>query len=158
MSNLPSSSRQADLTIRVVNRAYSAASLKVHRNYLPLRERSFRATVKSLNFMKNSEAGREEANAWVWQQTKFKVKDLLSPNTVTPETLLTLLSAVYFQAKWNYPFGRRDNRRVKFCVKGVKVGKGNMIDQMGPSEELDSQILEMPYHGNTFFQDYSSSV
>ncbi|KAH7942398.1 hypothetical protein HPB49_023871 [Dermacentor silvarum] len=144
-----------DLTIHVVNRAYTARELKVRRDYLSLLERSFRATVKSVDFRNNAEAVRKEANAWVSQQTKSKINDLLAPDTVTSETLFILLSAVYFKAKWNSPFEWRDNRRDKFYVNGVKVVEVNMMNQMGEfmyahSEELDAQILEMPYKGNKF--------
>ncbi|KAH7941217.1 hypothetical protein HPB49_011137 [Dermacentor silvarum] len=82
-----------DLTIHVVNRAYTARELKVRPEYLSLLQHSFRATVKSVDFRNNAEAVRQEANAWVSQQTKSKIKDLLLPHTVTSDTVFILLSA-----------------------------------------------------------------
>ncbi|KAH7941215.1 hypothetical protein HPB49_011135 [Dermacentor silvarum] len=144
-----------DLIIHVVNRAYSARELKVRRDYLSLLQSSFRATVKSVDFRNNAEAVRKEVNAWVMQETKSKIKDLLARGTVTPRTLFIWLSVVYFKATWDSPFFWHHNRREKFYVNGVKVVKVTMMHQVGKfmyghSAELDAEILEMPYKGNKF--------
>src|SRR5438876_4240681 len=68
------------------------AFLKVNRAY-------YRAEARLVDFLGNTEAARQEINAWVAKETRDKIQYLLRPPVPSSLTTLVLCNAIYFKAK-----------------------------------------------------------
>lgn len=64
----------------------------------------FQAPLQELDFRTEAEAARLKINAWVEEQTKAKIKQLVPAGGVSRDTRLLLVNALYFKAPWQNDF------------------------------------------------------
>lgn len=105
------------------------------------------AECDQLSFTQPEEA-RRAINDWVEAQTEQRIRELLSPGTITTDTRLVLTSAVYFQGRWSKPFLPIRTRESPFHVsedETVDVPLMQTRDSFGYAETSDYQVLEMTY-------------
>ena len=111
---------------------------------------NYGAGLRVLDFVGAPDASRRTINEWVEQQTEDKIKDLLPPGSISPDTRLVLSNAIYFNAAWMYPFEEEVTQDGVFhLVEGGQV----MVPMMSQSERLGYtagqgyQAVELPYLG-----------
>lgn len=121
---------------------------------------AFQATVKNLyaagltplDFRGAPEKARMTINAWVEQQTRDRIKDLIPEGVLTPATRVVLTNAIYFKGKWKYAFPAAATRNDKFTLStGKTIGDVPLMRQQGAFRHLDGgsfQALELPYDAN----------
>jgi len=83
-------------------------------DFLDTLAENYGAGLMQVDFVKDPEAARRQINAWVSEQTKEKIKDLLPPKIITIKTRLVLVNAIYFKADWLMPFDPQDTRPAPF--------------------------------------------
>jgi serpin B len=76
----------------------------------------FGADVRDADFAANPESARKAINAWVEQQTREKIKELLEAGSITPLTRMVLANAVYFKGLWESPFEKDATRDAPFTL------------------------------------------
>lgn len=146
----------SDNSFHAANLMYSARELKVHREFEALLEKDFRARIMSVDFKKNPESVRKEANKWVSVETKSKIKELLPPGSVTESTVFIILNAIYFKGTWQQRFDERHSKNKPFHLNSRSSVEVEMMFQrearfkVGQSTELKATLVEMPYIGETF--------
>lgn len=78
------------------------------RSYAPafvgLLEKQYGAGLERLDFANSPERARRVINDWVQTKTNSRIRELLTAQSVTSDTLLVLTSAIYFKAAWSFPF------------------------------------------------------
>jgi serpin B len=121
---------------------------------------AFQATVKNLygagltplDFKRGPEKARMTINAWVEQQTRDRIKDLIPEGALTPDTRVVLTNAIYFKGKWKYAFPEEATRNDKFTLStGRTIGDVPLMSQQRQLRYLDGgsfQALELPYDAN----------
>ncbi|XP_049527225.1 serpin B3-like [Dermacentor silvarum] len=135
---------------------YSERELKFPKKFEALLESNFRARIKSVDFKKNPESVRKEANKWVSDETKSKIKELIPPGSVTESTVFIILNAIYFKGRWAQPFDERDSKNQTFhlnsgsSVEVEMMFQSNAQFKVGQSAELKATLVEMPYFDETF--------
>jgi serpin B len=123
--------------------------------YFIVTEKYYGGKVRNVDFEKESEKSRQMINAWVKDQTRNRIKDLISkkPRIIDKLTTLVITNAIYFKGKWVLQFDRSRTREADFRVSPTKVVKVPMMSLSGEkakfnyAETEDLQILEMPYEG-----------
>ncbi|KAL0113662.1 hypothetical protein PUN28_012655 [Cardiocondyla obscurior] len=105
------------------------------------------------DFNTNPEGVRNEINDWVSNITKGNIRDLLPPSSVTEDTDLVLVNAVYFKGLWAHRFDSKNSKRDIFYNSGAQNSVTTFMRQKGNfnyavSEELGTYILELPYKGD----------
>lgn len=53
-----------------------------------------------MDFLKHSATSREIINDWVESQTNNKIKNLIQPQDVHPDTGIILVNGAYFKGEW----------------------------------------------------------
>jgi serpin B len=118
---------------------------------------AFQTTVKTLygagltplDFKGAPEKARMTINAWVEQQTRDRIKDLIPEGVLTPATRVVLTNAIYFKGKWKYAFPEAATRNDRFTLStGTAIGDVPLMRQQGTFGYLDGgsfQVLELPY-------------
>lgn len=99
---------------------------------------------------------RRTINAWVEQQTKDKIEELIAPGVLTPLTRLVLTNAIYFKGDWAAQFNEEDTRPADFFLASgftdqtSETVQVSMMYQKGTFAYADSndvQIVSLPYEG-----------
>jgi len=111
---------------------------------------SFNSSIESVDFVRNSVKITNHINDWVSEQTNGKIKDLFK-SSITSDTVLVLVNAIYFKGLWKYPFDQKNT------VKGDFYNMGNnnpiKVDMMSirtrlrvlRNKELNARIFELPF-------------
>ena len=134
--------------LRVANRLWGQQGFHFQPAFLQVTKNDYGAELGLVDFKKHTEGARKEINAWVEEQTEKKIKDLLAPGVLTPDSRLVLTNAIYFKARWMNEFGKGATADAPFHVSAEKQNPVPMMHQThrfsyGESEDL--QVLEIPY-------------
>ena len=105
------------------------------------------ASLEEADFARDVEGARKKINAWVEKQTRDKIKDLLQPGVLMPETRLVLTNAIYFKAGWLHPFNAKLTAKEDFfaAAGARKVDMMRQTKDFFLYEDKDYQLLNMPY-------------
>lgn len=106
---------------------------------------------KKADFARETEVARGMINDKIAQQTGDKIKELLAPGMVTPQTRLVLTNAIYFKGKWQTPFDAKDTKDLDFTKLDNSKVKVPMMYQKGQFRYLQDdeiQLIELPYQSS----------
>src|SRR6266542_4087785 len=90
--------------LQVANRLWGQKDYGFLPDFLKLTEVSYGAGLQEVDFAKATEQARKAINAWVEEQAKNKIKDLIKPGILRGDTRLVLTNAIYFKAAWMRSF------------------------------------------------------
>lgn len=122
----------------------------IQQSFLDRVNKGFGGGLKRVNF-KDSVAAANIINAWVEQQTKSKIKELVTPENITPLTRLILTSAIYFKGQWQTKFTKEFTQPEPFFTSADKSTKTAMMHTTGKFryyEDKGLQLVDLPYKGN----------
>ncbi|KAM5222271.1 serpin B12 [Ctenodactylus gundi] len=137
-------------TLSVANRLYAEQGFPIRPEYIDGVTQFYHTTIESTDFRGDTEKSRQMINFWVESQCQGKIKELFSKDTITDSTVLLLVNAVYFKAKWEKHFDLEDTVDAPFILneneqKSVKMMNQRGLFRIGFIEELQAHILEMKY-------------
>ncbi|CAG0912961.1 unnamed protein product [Notodromas monacha] len=141
-----------DVTLATANKVFVQDGAKIQEEYLSRVKESYLSAVENTDF--SVDANRAKINAWVEDQTKDKIKDLLPPGSVNAMTRIVLVNAIYFKGNWlnqfdptsttNQPFFETKEKTIDVPMMSRK-GHYRLID----IDALNARILELPYKGES---------
>src|SRR5262249_10899303 len=130
----PGSNDAPDVQLFLANALWTQAGEKILPDFQKLIERDYGGGLYPVEFRDATEEARQTINAWVEEQTRGKIRDLLKPGVVTRETVLILTNAIYFKALWTTPFSTANTRPDDFHVSPqakVRVDMMSRTDRFG---------------------------
>lgn len=137
-------------TLAVNNALWLQDGMAVHADYVGLVERNYGAGLQRVDYRSDSEAARLKINGWVESKTKGKIRNLLSPDNVTPLTRSVLVNTIYFKADWADPFDAEDTREEDFALSSGRTIKRQLMHEQGRFAYVEGhgvKALAMPYRG-----------
>jgi len=144
-------SRRGDVTLNIANRVWGQKGLQLLPAFLDLLTGSYGAPLAVADFAGAPEAARAAINDWVGRSTEDKIKELFPAGSITSNTKLALVNALYLDAPWKYKFDPVSTRPAPFTrLDGTKT----MVDMMHYDEFLPSagtqewSAVELPYQGD----------
>ncbi len=126
-------------------------------DFLQLTQKHYGAGLNEVDFVAATEAARLTINAWVEARTRDRIKELLKPTDVTPDTRLVLTNAVYFKGDWAIAFPAKQTREGPFHVtadRTIDVPLMQLTASFGYSDGGSFQVLELPYRDAEAQQDF----
>lgn len=75
----------------------------IRKLYQETAQQLYESDVQHVDFENRPEDTQKTINRWVAEKTKGKIRDILA-ETPSSSTKLIIASALYFKAKWEYPF------------------------------------------------------
>jgi serpin B len=135
--------------LSIVNAMWGRKDMGFLRDYLRLVEGQYNGRFQNLDFARAEQSART-INAWVQEQTKGKITDLVSPAALSDLTSLVLTNAVYFKGRWMEPFQKNGTTLQPFRQPGGlsrQVSLMHLHKALGYAETDDLQILELQYVG-----------
>ncbi|MCK4307062.1 serpin family protein [candidate division WOR-3 bacterium] len=119
--------------------------------FLELTKANYGAGLNEVDFVRDAESARKTINAWVEEQTKDKIKDLIKPGILDALTVLVLTNAIYFKGNWASQFKKKETKDSKFYVRANKTVKVPMMYQKEKFKYMETdgfQAIELPYVDN----------
>lgn len=138
------------LTLRMANRLFGEKTYVFEQPFLDMAQSSFGAPIELSDFKTSPEAVRTRINDWVADQTQKRIKDILPPRSLGPETRLVLANAVYFFADWATPFEKSETKNMPFYIGGTKPKDLPMMHggrKLRAAKTDGVTIVELPYKG-----------
>lgn len=121
-----------EVTVAIADRIWPRLDLEPDQEWVDLLAGFHGATSEKLDFTADPEGSREIINSWVSEQTQGLIPDLLPAGFIKPgRTLLVLSDALYFEARWDRPFGKYEP------VQGTFTGLDGSTTAMPFMRELE---------------------
>lgn len=136
--------------LSLANRLCVRSDISLKRNFQHILKQHYDTDISSYDFAEHSESSRVEINTWVEKMTNKKIQNLLPQGTVTPQTMMILLNAIYFKADWQYKFDKFATSEISFFVGGIKETPAKMMTARrrlfyAQNDQLQAQVVEIPY-------------
>jgi serpin B len=108
--------------------------------------------MRAADFGSDPEGARSAINRWVSEQTRDRIRDLLSPRVVDDRTRLVLVNAIHFAGRWERPFFAQDTHDEPFHLidgETVRAPLMRRVLTVAYLEQSDGvQAVELPYEGD----------
>ncbi len=116
--------------------------------FLKLNKDNYEAGLNQVDFKGAAEASRQTINLWVEQRTENKIRELLQPGVLGPDTRLVLTNAIYFKGDWEKQFKKEDTKDEDFhlfAAQPIKTPLMHMTKGFNYFDGGSFQALEIPY-------------
>lgn len=136
--------------LNVANAVWGQQGYPFEGAYLDTLARYYGAGLRTLDFSQ-AESAAGEINGWVARETENRIKDIVPPDAVRPDTRLALVSAIYFNASWSYKFEESATEDGPFTLPDGEKATVPMMRQAWqfPYSEGDGyQAVRLPYEGD----------
>ncbi len=147
---------ETPLQLNIVNAVWAEQTYPFLQSFLDTIALNYGAGIRLTDFINQHEAARKEINGWVSDQTHDKIRDLLPPGVLSPDTRMALVNAIYFKADWLAPFDAESTHDAPFhLLDGSEVSVPTMNqDAFLPYASGDGwQAIELAYQGQTAAMD-----
>jgi serpin B len=119
--------------------------------FLRLNKDNYEAGLNQMDFKGATEASRQTINLWVEQRTENKIRELLTPGSLTPDTRLVLTNAIYFKGDWEQQFEKKYTKDEDFHLSAAQAVKTPLMHMWNGGFNYfggrgsSFQALEIPY-------------
>jgi len=137
--------------LAVANALWSQGGFDINADFARLLDTHYGASLREVDFIRESEAARRQINDWVAQKTNDKIQDLIPPGMLTSLTRMVLTNAIYFRSNWAQRFPKDATRDDTFHLGGGRTATVPMMHQQkrfGYMQTDRFQAVELPYTGN----------
>lgn len=144
------------VTLRIANAPFAQRGMAIVPSYLDALSARFGAGLRLVDYKAAAEDARSAINAWVADQTEQRIKELLAKGTITADSRLTLVNAIYLKAPWLHQFDTGATTPGDFHRLDGTIAQAQM---MSTSETLPYaagegwQAVELPYVGGQLAMD-----
>jgi len=97
------------LVVQAANEAWVQDGLPVHQEYLDELARQYGVSAVTAAFVTEPETIRADINDWVAERTGGLIAELFGEDSITVDTKVVLVNALYLKAEWALPFTRSGN-------------------------------------------------
>ena len=142
------------VSLNTANKIYPRSGFALQNDFVDKIRNGFAGDVQELDY-EQKEMAAKIINDWVEAQTAKKITNLISPNVITPKTMMILVNAIYFKGSWSNPFEERRTKKRNFHLLGGSIKQTDMMHLDGKTFKylynpfgLECSTLELPYAGD----------
>jgi len=145
-TRLESAGKEKHYRLAVANRLWPSLGIELVPEFEKLVAREYDARLQPLDFG-NSDSAARTINDWVAEKTQQKIKDILRPRDVGPNTRMVLTNAIHFKGDWAHPFDTSKTISSGFHTPGGKKEAKLMVQELytGYKKGDGFEVLELPY-------------
>jgi serine protease inhibitor len=140
-------------TLETANRVYLKKGFPILDTFKNAITQYYEGQFSEIDFG-NAAGAAKEINGFVENTTHDKIKDLIPADSITTDTRLILINAIYFKGTWLNQFDKKGTAKKTFYpAEGKEIetdmmkAKANFIYY----EEDAAQVLGLPYKGEDLF-------
>lgn len=138
-----------EVVLEVANSVWGQAGYTFLQDYLDTLAQHYEAGLQVVDFATEGEAARQAINTWAADKTRGRISEPLK-EPMNPDTVLTLVNAVYLKAGWANPFAEHLTEDRPFTlVDGTQVQAPTMAAQAPYAHVVndDYEAVVLPYSG-----------
>jgi serpin B len=146
----PVGDQHVDLELATANQIWAQEGFDLEQAFLDRLATYYGAGVRTVDFETATEAARETINAWVAEQTRERIPDLIPDGVLNELTRLVLTNAIYLNAPWQYPFPEGATSAAPFHRLDGSTVEAQMMrtnESFRYARGGDYQAIEVPYVG-----------
>jgi serpin B len=135
--------------LSIANNLWGQEGLSIKSGFLRTLRESYGAPLERIDFLKTGKA-RERINAWVAENTRDRILNIVPEGLPTPDTLLALANAIYFKAAWTDPFEEMWTEEAPFLAAEGRSVPAKMMYRVGGyryASHRGMRALEIDYRG-----------
>lgn len=140
----------ATLELSTANALWGQQDFTFLQPFLTTLAADYGAGMRLVDYRTDFEDARQTINAWVADQTRERIPDLIPPNVLNELTRLVLTNAIYLKAPWEIPFDEsatRDGPFHRLDGSEVTVPLMALNEQLRYTAGDGYQAVELPYAG-----------
>lgn len=144
-------SRSESVTLTKANRIFIDRSIRLLKEFKSSMRKDYHVSAKKVNFMNSPELNRRRINQFVMRHTEKKIKDLAPRGSISGDTRLFIVNAMYMKASWETRFTFTDegkfliNPREKIIVDMMQSSTGSCYTTI--SRELSANVVRIILKG-----------
>lgn len=119
------------LSLRLANTAFVQRGFPIEDTYLTRLGKTFGAGIALVDFEANTKGAIGAINGWVNRQTIGRIPVIVDDTTITEQTRLALVNAIYLKANWAREFSPGQTTTASFSLFGGGTAKVQMMHQYG---------------------------
>ncbi|GAA28469.2 Serpin B6 [Clonorchis sinensis] len=136
--------------LALANRLFALRPATVLPEYSQLIGKVYKAATEELSKLPSNDAKREHINKWVAENTGNKITSLLPSGSITNDTVLSVINALYFKGNWNSPFIKERTTTEEFhCLDGKRISVKMMFVKatfgFNSWDACAAQVLRLPF-------------
>ncbi|MCG8350787.1 MAG: serpin family protein [Chloroflexales bacterium] len=139
--------------LRSANAVWGQQGVPFQEDYLTLLAQQYGSGLRVADFAQQSDAVRDEINAWVAEQTADRIAELLPAGMLSANTRMVLVNAIYFNAAWLFPFEESATQDGPFTLLDGSTASTALMNsssiQAPYAAGAGYQALQLPYAGRT---------
>lgn len=146
----PASDDGGEFALHTANALWGQSGYEFLPGFLALVSEYYRGGISMLDFGGEPGRSRSTINDWVAEQTEEKITDLLPPGSITTATRLVLTNAIYFNARWLFPFDPEATIRRPFTLldgEQLEVPSMSITETFRMMNGDGYGAVELPYRG-----------
>ncbi len=140
------------ITLNIANRLFAQQGYHFREAFLSLVKQNFGGAFEPLDFVADPAAATQRINKWVADQTRDRIRNLISGGALDKTTRLVLANALYLRAPWASEFSQNATQPQPFFVRGdgpVDVPMMRKTDKnFGYARREGFTVVGLPYAGN----------
>lgn len=139
-------------TLLIANSVWPRKEFRFRREYRDLIERAYRSEINTQDYEGDKERACANINSWVSDRTNGMIEGIVHPSSVSPQTAMILVNAVWFKAPWRDAFDEADTAIEKFHARSGDRDV-RMMKRTGPffwREGEGYRAIEVPYRYGVF--------
>lgn len=153
ITQLPAEDSKVKLSI--ANSIWYRSTLQPLPSFLNITKNLYQASTEALDF--NDPNSVNTINDWVAQNTNNKIQKVI--NATTPDDLMYLINAIYFNGTWQHGFNTTNTHTDNFYLQNGTIAAVPFMEQrfttMAYSDSVFS-LIELPYGSGNSFSMYIS--
>lgn len=126
---------QEPMQLSIANSVWAEQTFTFLPDFLDTLSVNYGAGIQLMDFINSPDPSRKIINQWVSDETKDKINNLLPENSITSDTKMVLVNAIYFKADWLSPFDANDTYDSTF----------KLLDSSEVTVPMMGQQLYIPY-------------
>ncbi len=136
------------ITVNSVNSLWIDDDFSIRNRYVNLMQKDFDALATTLSFSDPSTV--KAINDWCAEHTNGKITEII--DKLSPNDVMVLVNALYFNAPWLNPFEPHLTSDAQFngSVKTSDVKMMSRKAYMNYAEYMGCQLVELPYEGGRY--------
>jgi serpin B len=145
------STKHTEYQLYIANELWGQEGYTFLPEFLSLAKEKYGADLATVDFKNKTEAARLTINAWIAQQTKNKMSELIRPGILTDAIRLLLTNAIYFKADWKTQFSSEDTKYEVFYLSATRTIKVPLMHKTAILRYFNGGTflaLELPYKTN----------
>lgn len=140
--------KTVNLELATANRLWGQRGYPFHDAFLDTLAANYGAGMRLVDYIKATEDARRAINAWVSDQTRERIPELIPEGVLNSDTRLVLTNAIYLNAPWMHRFNKDATAPGPFTrLDGstVEAQLMHLSEELRYAKGTGFQAVELPY-------------